>query len=332
MTQYTTGTVSISAGQVTGSGTTFTAAMVGKLFSVRDSGVYSLVASYISPTRINLADTGINASAGSQYQIWLSQFPNGMMIVSKNDADPSDPINYNNQRALTTDSVASSTVAGPVKVTASPTDTTAGRVTKVGDGGLLESSPSFLASGADSATLPRGTFWFQASAFASPPFGGNFSVVDVYPISTTAALQVARQVTSDLTFGRTRYRKITTTQIGEWSENYHEGNLNVNEFGGSANGLIGEGTAVTSSYAPIRLRVLGFTKPTSITMTGTFRLISLERNTTIETLNPSSIVLSSSESSMNCAQLNIATSVSMVVGERVYLRAETASSKITVNF
>lgn len=86
---YNTGTVTIADGQVTGSGTTFTAAMVGGLFVITSgpsAGVSSVIFNYASATSIGLFDGTINVAAGTSYIIKYGGLSvDGSMIGINND-------------------------------------------------------------------------------------------------------------------------------------------------------------------------------------------------------------------------------------------------------
>ena len=77
-TDYSTGTVAVAAttGAVTGSGTTFTAAMVGGYFTADDGATYQIVTAYASATSITIKDVGAESvytggavSSGTSYTI-----------------------------------------------------------------------------------------------------------------------------------------------------------------------------------------------------------------------------------------------------------------------
>lgn len=81
---YTTGTISITNGAtaVTGSGTTFTEAMVGRYLKTGD-GYWYLIASYTSATSITLdsAYLEVTVSGGSYTIAELSQLPDGFELM-----------------------------------------------------------------------------------------------------------------------------------------------------------------------------------------------------------------------------------------------------------
>ena len=75
---YDTGTVTCTtdSATVTGLGTTFTSAMVGRLFKVDDEESYYEIAAYVSATEITLASTYIGTTAATlSYNIWKTDYP-----------------------------------------------------------------------------------------------------------------------------------------------------------------------------------------------------------------------------------------------------------------
>jgi hypothetical protein len=71
VTVYNTGTIAIAGNAVTGTGTTFTAAMVGSLLSYSVAGVqyYALITARASDTAITIAEGPIDAAGGTAYTI-----------------------------------------------------------------------------------------------------------------------------------------------------------------------------------------------------------------------------------------------------------------------
>lgn len=75
---YTTGTVTVTqdSATVTGAGTTFTAAMVGRLFQVTGDDNYYEISAYVSATEITLASTYTETSGGTKsYSIYKTDYP-----------------------------------------------------------------------------------------------------------------------------------------------------------------------------------------------------------------------------------------------------------------
>ena len=75
---YDTGTVTCTtdSATVTGDSTTFTSAMVGRLFKVDDEESYYEISAYVSTTEITLSSTYIGTTAaGSSYNIYKTDYP-----------------------------------------------------------------------------------------------------------------------------------------------------------------------------------------------------------------------------------------------------------------
>ena len=75
---YDTGTVTCTTDSttLTGLGTTFTAAMVGRLFKVDDEESYYTISAYVSTTELTLASTYIGTTAATlSYNIYKTDYP-----------------------------------------------------------------------------------------------------------------------------------------------------------------------------------------------------------------------------------------------------------------
>ena len=113
------------------------------------------------------------------------------------------------------------------------------------------------------------------------------------------------------------------------SINYHDTNLNQFEFGGLAtNDFIAAGEATGATSAAFFLPISLFAAPASITNTSTFKVSNAAGTVTYGT----GITLGLSGASTNkLAYVSTSAASGMTTGQNVYLRQETASSKITVN-
>jgi len=76
--EYNTGTVTVTqdSATVTGAATTFTSAMVGRLFQIDDDDEYYEISAYVSPTEITLASTYTQTTGGTKaYSIYKTDYP-----------------------------------------------------------------------------------------------------------------------------------------------------------------------------------------------------------------------------------------------------------------
>lgn len=117
-----------------------------------------------------------------------------------------------------------------------------------------------------------------------------------------------------------------------WERNFTEGNTNFNEFGGiSNNDTIGVGGSASSSLAIFYLPINSKVKPTSISVTGTFKIrLPFNGNDLATNVTPS-INLDAS-SNKYVALVVSGVSGLPTAGTLLELRTESTSSKITVNF
>ena len=150
---------------------------------------------------------------------------------------------------------------------------------------------------------------------------------DNFTDATNAASKLVQTSSTDTTAGRA----VMTDALGDnGGPIFTEANLNTNVFeGNEASDVIGLGYAQTSSVLRVSLPISGVTSPTSITVVDGFDIQTVTLST-IET-NITSITLSSG-SSNKVAWLSITGLTGLTVGGPYYLRANVATSKITVNF
>jgi hypothetical protein len=120
----------------------------------------------------------------------------------------------------------------------------------------------------------------------------------------------------------------------DWRELYDTGKLNTLEFGGGTNwqsgNIIATGffrsTTEARFYLPINLP----NTPSSISIAGTFAVLNENFGTVASGLDASSITLITARSN-RMASISIAGLSGLTSGSFYYLRADTSSSKITVN-
>lgn len=212
--------------------------------------------------------------------------------------------------------------------TTSPTDTTAGRVTKVGDFG----SGGWAVEALDLNTISGvgGIYKFDSSTINKPiPNGVLFHAARTNDI--WGQLVISRVGTgSELGRAWIRAASGTANEIVT-KEIYTTGNLNTLEFGGSgANSLIGFGGVATSTIAQIYLPANLSLAPSSISVAGTFALQTIGGTVIQSGIGSGSISISASAKSPRWCVLNV-TSNGLTINDTLKLVAESTSSKITVN-
>ena len=110
--------------------------------------------------------------------------------------------------------------------------------------------------------------------------------------------------------------------------NYHSGNLNLYTFGGlSANDDIARGNSTSSTTAAFYLPISAYSAPSSITVNGTFSVVS--PTATVSTGIGSISMAGSSNNKMVVITMGI---TGGTAGENLSLRTESSSSSIVVNF
>lgn len=103
---YTTGTVTATLGSttVTGSGTTFTSAMVGRKFRVSGDLDFYAIATFVSTTELTLADAYVNATAAAKaYEIYQDTYALGSdvdRVVGLQLQDPDYQVIFGGDREL----------------------------------------------------------------------------------------------------------------------------------------------------------------------------------------------------------------------------------------
>ena len=115
-----------------------------------------------------------------------------------------------------------------------------------------------------------------------------------------------------------------------WREIYHSGNTNFNEFGGGAGDNLAIGVVVSSTTIEFHLPINSTTSATGVTLsaTGDFDVTTPSGVSVAASVTPSF----SGRSSEKILTLQVTGLSSLTAGDIVYLRAKTATSKITVNF
>ena len=142
---------------------------------------------------------------------------------------------------------ASTSIGQFLPPTQSPTDSTPGRITKVGDygWGLIEQAPTHIEDfgGMDSLTTPNGIYRFSSVTSGSlpPGTGSTFSTVDVVWSSSNVISQVARVTMSPVAIEVFVRRYIAGLgQWSDWKRVYSSHNIlgTVSQSGGIPTGAI----------------------------------------------------------------------------------------------
>lgn len=213
-------------------------------------------------------------------------------------------------------------------ITTSAFDTTAGRITKVGDGGLLSTTGTPIITDLDDFSTPQGLFGIGSSSTGTRPTGGtSFAHLIIYRQATTGISQVYINGGDNRMF----FRSSISSVWQEWVEVYHSGNTNFDVFGGVAPRIIGTGYAHSSTSATVYLPLNSRKVATSISIPSgsTFDVRSVAGAILDDTLTEANIAFNS-VSSERLLRL-IVTGTGFTVGP-IELRARDGSSKITVNF
>jgi hypothetical protein len=112
-------------------------------------------------------------------------------------------------------------------VTTSDTDTTAGRLTKVGDFGPGSLSGISLGATSLNNALTSGSYYYTNNTTETPE-AGTFGTVHVEKLGVNAGSQFAISTSS----GKSFFRAFTTSGFTDWQEIYHSGNsVNPLDYG-----------------------------------------------------------------------------------------------------
>ncbi len=141
---------------------------------------------------------------------------------------------------------------------------------------------------------------------------------------------LSREQGNDLLYLRTK--RNASVDYDDWVGFYHSGNTNFNEFGGiNNNDTVAVGASASTSLAIFYLPINSKSKPTSISVTGTFKIRLPFSGTDLATNVVPSINLDASSNTVAALTVSGLSGLPNA-GSVLELRTETASSKITVNF
>lgn len=243
-TQYNEGAATFTSGSqtVTGQGASWTPAMVGKRITRAGSGIAYQIAAVNSFTSLTLTANYAGGTESSvPYAIQIGETAN--YGFPEYDFQGVDPATFLNEFSWAVDGLlapATSTTLGTVRVTSSSTDTTAGRVTKVGDGGLLGVQPS---SSFDSA-IGQPTQFLDVFD-NNTQLNGRRNVLHMSDATNTVQTEIAARANGmDLD-----WRGISSGVATDWQSIYHTNNLIYaqNTSGGT---IASNGTVAGSGLTP----------------------------------------------------------------------------------
>lgn len=291
-------------------------------------------ADYATATQGNKADSalqpGSNISELTNDAGFISAYPvdsvagkTGVVTLNKADiTDFSDGDYATAAQGVLADElnviIANQGTAATKDVTTSATDTTAGRLTKVGDGGLLATLP------------PLSDLSIDYCGFSQ---NSAFGYIHLARSESRAGRLVCELSGSEKPYvGYEMYDPTTETQIDE-VEIFNTGNLNVNKFGGSdVNELIGTGWAVSASIIWLDCGLNFKNKPTSLSVSGTFLLKDSGGVTVRSGIPASDVSIVSSLTGNKSSIIQVENNSGLTTGGEVYiLRAESSGSYVEFN-
>ncbi|MGB2065133.1 MAG: hypothetical protein ACPHUL_08245 [Marinomonas gallaica] len=208
-------------------------------------------------------------------------------------------------------------------------DTTAGRLTSVGWGGIGGDRLSKQVYGNDLLNLAAESsyngwiFAFAVDTANRPPMGPHNLAGNVIRVQNSLLMiaEYPNEEEGSIYIGRWDGTTI------DWRKQFDSYNTNFNEFGGLAkNDTIGIAGRITNSISALALPLNSNVPPTSITVLGSFNII---RNG-VDEGSLTSLSLRS-ESSNKVAILEFS-GVTFNQGDFMQIRTSDATSKITVNF
>lgn len=329
MSQYRTGTASVTNGSatVTGAGTAWLANIAaGNYFFVPGDVVAYEVASVDSDTEITLtAPYGGVTASGVAYVLHVDFHPNGSPKLDKNDVD---------SWAILNTWLVKSYVAGTlgtmslVDAQTAADDATAGHGLLVGAFGLGEADNIPLNNDLDTITA-TGFYRYGGGASNSPaPVEGV--VTHITRFFDTSAMRHSQHAIDAEGNSWTRINDNGTWS--DWAELYHTGNLNQFEFGATGSGDVIAGncaatsTTVCRCYFPVSM----FAPASSITVAGTFSIYD-KTFALVRAGIPSTDLILSNATAFKTAVIEVNNNVGLVDGDQYFLVSESAASKITVN-
>jgi len=215
--------------------------------------------------------------------------------------------------------------ASTADLTTSSTDTTAGRVTKVGDFGLGDAG--VLIADLDSFDTVNGYYSTNASSFTTTANPTNRSSNAVIVSRMTIAGYIT-QIMSNVD-GTVLTRQGDNSTWTPWVEILTTANTNFTTFGGvSAGDLMATGYAVSATTAYFYIPISLVNPPSSITVTAAFDVTT--PNSTLKANAVTSLVLQGTTSN-KWIRIQVTGMSGLTANEPLELRTDSATSKIVVN-
>jgi hypothetical protein len=213
--------------------------------------------------------------------------------------------------------------SGNLVKTTSYNDTTAGSISKVGDFGSGDTGLNPVI--ADALLIAAGgTYKYNTGVTINCPVGTVVGTIfaEIYA-SDTKTLFLIEAANNNLTAVN---RQINGAWLG-WEVFYHSGNTNLNEFGGVAtDDILAQGSVRHATVAQFVLPINLLAAPSSITVTGTFKLLKPDLTVVASGVTPA----------LNSASGNKVAFITFTISggtanDSLLLQCTDATSKIVVN-
>ncbi len=208
---------------------------------------------------------------------------------------------------------------GNLVKTTSSTDTTAGRMLKVGDFGLGGINISYSGGSLDTINY-NVQGWYDGTTTGIPPDGG-FGNVTSHMLNTVSGYQIAHSFSNNTLYFRQEASNVWTS----WKEILNSDNFNLFE-GTLATEVATSGSALSGTSAWFFFDIYTLADPTGITLSGTF---DVYRGTTLLTAGVT--VLFSNLSSKRKGVVTVAGLTGLTAGEVLNLRFGSAAASIEFN-
>lgn len=178
----------------------------------------------------------------------------------------------------------------------------------------------------DTNTTASGIYRTDALTEGTFPAGFNkFGTVIITRLNDVQAGQIYIDALGNTA---SRFYNNASNAWGDWKVNYHSGNTNFNEFGGSAGSFVATGAGFNSSSIWFYLPINATSIPSDISVTSDFQLVD-SSNTVIETNVTPTL---NGSSGLKVLVLTLSGLSGIVAGNFYALKCNGSSSKITVNF
>jgi hypothetical protein len=217
--------------------------------------------------------------------------------------------------------------AAALDVTTSSTDTTAGRITKVGDFGIGTTDLADTSVDVDTLAISGSRYFVNGSVNLPAGKSFGFLVVVANNANNNQIQHFYPQGSNEM--------YVRASSVGNWLpwvEILTTGNTNFNVFGGiDTNRFIAGGVAFSADICRFTLPSNNLSiSASSITVVSEFNIIKASDNITVASgVTP---YLNGGDSSNRLTTIQVDAAGAFVSGETYYLRQSATHSKITVNF